>query len=278
MRGRRIAVLAVQGAFIEHEQWLARLGCEVVELRQAADARRSFDGLVLPGGESTVQSKLLRELGMFDTLRERIREGMPVLGTCAGLILLAETIREPAEGRAGGPSGETPRGGNPASGNSCGTRKGGTAEGDTARKITCEAQKGEDREGEPASCTTTCSAVEGFRTLPVTVLRNAYGRQLGSFLAEGTPNGSLATELHVTGQVGERPGETIGAGADAGYPLPLPFIRAPRIEAITGEVEPLVSYDGYPVAVRYRNQIGCAFHPELANDPRIYEFFLSLLA
>ena len=87
-----IAVLALQGAFIEHEQRLQSLGCTTIELRQAADLARPFDGLVLPGGESTVQGKLLAELGMLDKLRTRIVEGMPVLGTCAGLILLAHDL------------------------------------------------------------------------------------------------------------------------------------------------------------------------------------------
>lgn len=84
----KVAVLALQGAFIEHEKVLQELGVETVELRQASDLDQSYDGLVLPGGESTVQGKLLRELGMFDTLQTQIREGMPVLATCAGMILL----------------------------------------------------------------------------------------------------------------------------------------------------------------------------------------------
>ncbi|MBS6400734.1 MAG: pyridoxal 5'-phosphate synthase glutaminase subunit PdxT [Atopobiaceae bacterium] len=87
-----IAVLAVQGAFIEHEQMLARLGHKCIELRQASDLERPFDRLVLPGGESTTQGKLLDELGMLGPLRRRIEEGMPVLATCAGLILLAERL------------------------------------------------------------------------------------------------------------------------------------------------------------------------------------------
>ena len=86
------AVLAVQGAFIEHEHMLSRLGEKCLELRQASDLRQSFDRLVLPGGESTVQGKLLEELGMLDGLRRRIDEGMPVLATCAGLILLAARL------------------------------------------------------------------------------------------------------------------------------------------------------------------------------------------
>lgn len=88
----KIAVLAVQGAFVEHIDKLRALGVECVELRKYADLEQQFDGLILPGGESTVQGKLLRELGMFEPLREKIRMGLPVLGTCAGLILLAEKI------------------------------------------------------------------------------------------------------------------------------------------------------------------------------------------
>ena len=72
--GKKIAVLAVQGAFIEHERALSKLGCECVELRQGPDVRQPFDALVLPGGESTVQAKLLRELGMIDELHRRIAE------------------------------------------------------------------------------------------------------------------------------------------------------------------------------------------------------------
>ena len=86
------AVLAVQGAFIEHERMLSRLGEKCVELRQASDLEQPFDRLVLPGGESTVQGKLLEELGMLDGLRRRIDEDMPVLATCAGLILLAARL------------------------------------------------------------------------------------------------------------------------------------------------------------------------------------------
>ena len=70
----KIAVLAVQGAFIEHEKKLEVLGAECFELRQKKDLDTGFDGLVLPGGESTVQGKLLRELDMFDTLKEKNRE------------------------------------------------------------------------------------------------------------------------------------------------------------------------------------------------------------
>ena len=80
-----VAVLAVQGAFLEHRLMLEKLGARVIELRQARDLEQSFDRLVLPGGESTVQAKLLREQNMLEPLRERIAGGMPVLGTCAAV-------------------------------------------------------------------------------------------------------------------------------------------------------------------------------------------------
>ncbi len=87
----RVAVLALQGAFIEHEQVLQRLGAETVEIRQLCDwLAGPYDALVLPGGESTVQMRLLKELGLFEPIRQAIAEGLPVLGTCAGMILLSK--------------------------------------------------------------------------------------------------------------------------------------------------------------------------------------------
>lgn len=199
-----IAVLAVQGAFAEHESRLEQLGAKVVELRQAADLDQEFDGLVLPGGESTTQAKLLRELGMFDELKRRINAGLPVLATCAGLILLAETVD-------------------------------GTGDLDNL---------------DPEAAAKRL-AVKGFGTLDVTVKRNAYGRQLGSFHAEASLKGE---------------------------PLPLTFIRAPRITRVGNDVEVLVSYDETPVAVRQGNQIAAAFHPELDPDTHLHKLFLGLCA
>lgn len=204
------AVLAVQGAFIEHERRLEELGCRCVELRQARDLAQPFDRLVLPGGESTVQAKLLRELGMFEPLRERIAGGMPVLATCAGLILLAQAI-----------------------------------------------------ENDPAT---------HFATLPVTVRRNAYGRQLGSFTAQAPWQGSAACG---DAERGEAPHSDAGAS-----PLPMTFIRAPKIVEVGPDVEVLANVDDgagrSPAAVRHGNQVACAFHPELDTDPRIHRLFLEL--
>lgn len=188
-----VAVLAVQGAFIEHEKMLQNLGVETIELRQKEDLKQPFDGLVLPGGESTVQGKLLKELGMFDSLKEKIEEGMPVLATCAGLILLAEQINN-----------------------------------DEKRY---------------------------FQTLPVTVKRNAYGRQLGSFHFEGAMQGSL---------------QELGT-------YPMEFIRAPYIAEVTPEVEVLAQVDQKIVAVRYQNQLAMAFHPELSGDDRIHQSFIKMM-
>ena len=85
----KIAVLALQGAFAEHEQMLHRLGVETFEIRQLTDWNQPKDGLIIPGGESTTQGKLLRDLGLFEPIRQAIIDGLPVFGTCAGLILLS---------------------------------------------------------------------------------------------------------------------------------------------------------------------------------------------
>lgn len=88
----KIAVLAVQGDFAEHENMFLQLGHQTLQLRQKSDLFQAFDALVLPGGESTVQGKLLRDLDMFDELRSRIDSGFPVMATCAGTILLARQL------------------------------------------------------------------------------------------------------------------------------------------------------------------------------------------
>ena len=185
----KVAVLAVQGAFIEHEKALERLGVETVELRKAEDLEQDFDGLVLPGGESTVQSRLLKELSMFETLKKKIEEGLPVLATCAGLILLAQNISNDE--------------------NRC------------------------------------------FATLPVTVKRNAYGRQLGSFYYEG--------EIKEIGT------------------FPMEFIRAPYIESVEKNVETLAQVEEKIVGVAYKNQLAFSFHPELTGNDRIHDKFIELI-
>lgn len=192
-----VGVLAVQGAFAEHERALERLGATCVELRQASDLSRAFDRLVLPGGESTVQGKLLAELDMLEGLRDRILAGMPTLATCAGLILLAQRL------------------------------------------------DAHDDKGTPR-----------LETLDVTVQRNAYGRQLGSF--------RTTSELAAT-HVGDEP-----------RMIPMTFIRAPYVVKTGAGVEVLARVNERIVAVRQGNQLACAFHPELDDDPTIHEMFLKL--
>ena len=87
-----VGILALQGAFAEHAAVLDKLGVPHFEIRQKRDLDQPMNGLIIPGGESTVMNKLLRELDLYDTLREQIQNGLPVFGTCAGLILLAKQI------------------------------------------------------------------------------------------------------------------------------------------------------------------------------------------
>lgn len=185
----KIGVLALQGAFIEHENRLKELGAECVEIRNAYDLAQDFDGIILPGGESTVQGKLLREGGMLNTLRTKIESGVPVLATCAGMILLAERLED-----------------------------------DNAHYLS---------------------------TMPIVVKRNAYGRQLGSFHTQH---------------------EFAGLGQ-----IPMTFIRAPYATAVGNNTDVLAEVDGRIVAVKYKNQLALAFHPELDTDTHIHQLFLQMV-
>ena len=179
----KIAVLALQGAFAEHKQMLHRLGVESFEVRQLADWNQPKDGLIIPGGESTTQGKLLRDLGLFEPIRQAIIDGLPVFGTCAGLILLSPLH---------------------------------------------------------------------LGTMDIDVQRNAYGRQLGSF-------------------------HTIAPVKGIGDDIPMTFIRAPYINNILSpDCEVLAEVDGHIVAARQGRQLVTAFHPELDNDTRIHQIFLSM--
>ena len=181
-----VGVLAVQGAFAEHERAFEEARADTIEIRSLRDLDNPLDALVLPGGESTTQGKLLKETGLFDPLEKRIAAGLPVFATCAGLILLADRL-----------------------------------------------------EGDPT---------KWFGLLPVTVRRNAYGRQLGSFATSG--------------RVGEDDS------------VPMTFIRAPSIVSVGEGVEVLSSFNGVPTGVRYRNITALAWHPELTADRRTFRRFL----
>jgi 5'-phosphate synthase pdxT subunit len=186
--GRTIGVLAVQGAFARHAEVLAGRGHRVRLLREARDFE-GVEGLVLPGGESTVQLDLIGRNALEKPLLELVRAGGPVLATCAGLILLAHAVSRPAQ--------------------------------------------------------------RSLDLIDVDVARNAYGRQLDSFEALSD--------------------EALPGGGGEASPLPLVFIRAPRIERAGAGVEVLARHRGEPVLVRQRNVTGATFHPELTLDPRVHE-------
>ena len=100
----KIGILALQGAFEEHEKVLDKLGVTSVEIRNLDDFQQhqsDLSGLIMPGGESTTMGKLLRDQQMLLPIREAILSGLPVFGTCAGLILLAKEIISQKESHLG---------------------------------------------------------------------------------------------------------------------------------------------------------------------------------
>ena len=100
MAARCVGVLALQGAFREHVAAVSSLGVEAREVRQLKDMD-GIDAMIIPGGESTTMGKLLKEWHMLEPLRQRIQQGMPVYGSCAGLILLCRTIENSDQPRLG---------------------------------------------------------------------------------------------------------------------------------------------------------------------------------
>ncbi len=186
----RVGVLALQGDFAEHIQVLRRLGVEAVEVRKPSDLER-VDALIIPGGESTTIGRLLTISGLRPEITGWALEGMPIWGTCAGMILLgkeADRLLEPPLG-----------------------------------------------------------------LIDIKVERNAFGRQVDSF----------EVDLEIP-KLGDRPVRAI-------------FIRAPVVREVGPGVEVLARLpDGTPVAVQQGKLLGTAFHPELTDDTRFHEYFLSL--
>jgi 5'-phosphate synthase pdxT subunit len=88
----RIGVLALQGAFVEHQNLLKKLNVDAFTIRNKKELSQPMDGLILPGGESTTMYKLIKDLQLENDLKKMIEDGLPVMGTCAGLLLLAKTI------------------------------------------------------------------------------------------------------------------------------------------------------------------------------------------
>lgn len=185
-----VGVVAVQGAFEEHCSALGKLGVSVKEIRSVSDLSQNIDGLIFPGGESTAQGKLLRESGLFDMILPIIKGGLPVYGTCAGMVLLAKRI-----------------------------------ENDERKH---------------------------FAVMDITVKRNAYGRQLGSFV-------------------------TTGDFGDMGK-IPMYFIRAPYISSVGKDVVVLSSESGAITAAREANMLVTSFHPEVTDDLTVHSYFLSMIS
>ena len=186
----QVGVLALQGAFAAHSDCLTSIGVQSIEVRNP-EQLSSVDALLMPGGESSTMSQLLESSGLFDPIAARIADGMPVFGTCAGMILLASEI---LDGR---------------------------------------------------------SDQRSFSAIDISVRRNAFGRQVDSF--EATVNSSV--------------GDFHGV-----------FIRAPRIERVGEDVAVLGSINDEPVLVRQGNVLAASFHPELSNDARLHEYFVSITA
>ena len=186
----QVGVLALQGAFAAHSDCLTSIGVQSIEVRNP-EQLSSVDALLMPGGESSTMSQLLESSGLFDPIAARIADGMPVFGTCAGMILLASEI---LDGR---------------------------------------------------------SDQRSFSAIDISVRRNAFGRQVDSF--EATVNSSVGNFHGV-------------------------FIRAPRIERVGEDVEVLGSFNDEPVLVRQGNVLAASFHPELSNDARLHEYFVSITA
>lgn len=181
-----IGILALQGAFKEHKDILDKLEADSYEIRKKSDLKKRPDGLIIPGGESTVIGKLLNDLDMMEELKDMIENGIPVFGTCAGLILLAKKI-----------------------------------ENDKRIHLGC---------------------------MNIEVQRNAYGRQLGSFVTEE---------------------EFQGIGK-----IPMVFIRAPYIKSIGNNVKILSEVKGKIIAAEEKNILVTAFHPELTKDTRVHKYFI----
>jgi len=186
----KIGILAVQGDFAAHAAMLQSLGAETKEVRTEGDLEEC-DGLILPGGESTTQLQFLQEEGLAEAIKKFAAKKRPVFGTCAGAILLATYVKNPAQ--------------------------------------------------------------ESLGLLDMTVLRNAYGRQLASEVSSG--DSKLKSE-----------------------PMEMVFIRAPIIENVGPGVEILAEFAGKPALVQKGNVIAATFHPELTDDSTVHRHFLDLIA
>jgi 5'-phosphate synthase pdxT subunit len=212
--GLQVGVLALQGGFAAHAQMLRSRETSVREVRTPEDLAQ-LDGLILPGGESTTLIRLLRASGLWEALPRFAARGGALFGTCAGLILLAESVRGPTQPSLG--------------------------------------------------------------LLPVTVERNAYGRQVASFIAPGGV--TVPPDLVADWPPGERaplPRSPAIGDAAAQLAAEFVFIRAPRVTATAAGVEVLAVHAGDPVLVRHGALLGATFHPELSRETIVMDLFRAL--
>lgn len=189
----RVGVLALQGDFSEHQRRINELGARAILVKRSEELQ-AVSALVIPGGESSTVLKLLDERFRSD-LVQVIREGLPVLATCAGVILLAKGVSNPDQS-----------------------------------SLDC---------------------------IDIDVKRNAYGRQLDSFIDPAlswTAEGKGAVQnLEWGREIAERPLEGV-------------FIRAPKITRVGEKVSVLIRHNDDPVLVKQGNVFGATFHPELSDD------------
>lgn len=234
---KRIGVLSVQGAFAEHVELLKKLGARPFEIRNIQDIQKPFDGLVLPGGESSVQARLLRDLQLFEPLKRHIAQGMPTLATCAGLILLARELK--GEGDLVERDSKTER---------VLARTRIQVMGFRTLDV-CVMRNAYGRQ-----TSSFCAEVP----LPVDA-------------SAGVPSASESSALAAV------PASALAAtAATAKATLRLSFIRAPKIVSLGPHVKSLVTLDGVSVCVQENNQIAMAFHPEVDEETYFHEHMLKM--
>ncbi len=234
----RVGVLALQGAVSEHADLLTTLGASVVPVRRPSDLS-GLSGLVIPGGESTAIARLAAPMGLLPLVRQRIDAGsLAVLGTCAGLILLADEVVAPG----------------PLSGFD---RVGGLD------VVVARNAYGNQLDSFEASVRVSLSdASSGVRSSGVSASRagGSSGRT-GDSDARAPGTGGVATGT------GESTGDQNAQVA---------FIRAPRIEQVGPRAQAIAWHGDEVVAVAQERLIGATFHPEITGDLTLHRAFLEL--
>ena len=244
-RGRavtRVGVLALQGDVREHTRVLTALGADVTLVRRPDDLA-SVDGLVLPGGESSVIDKLSRAFGMQQPVRDAIAGGMPVYGTCAGMILLADRVVGAADGQQ------------------------------TLGGIDMTVRR--NAFGRQVDSFEVDLPIAGVTEPPWSPRVPSGMVSSGTVSGDRVPNG---TDDSGTDASRTAPGER-ALGEEEGRAFRGVFIRAPRVEQTGPAVEILARLPatGDVVAVRQGALLATAFHPEVGGDRRLHAHFVALI-